>query len=29
MHRVDECVSLKDLRNLTKIYNNILLEYFK
>ncbi len=29
MHRVDECVSLKDLRQLTKIYNNILVEYFK
>ena len=29
MHRVDECVSLKDLKKLTKIYNNILVEYFK
>ena len=29
MHRVDECVSLKDLRDLTKIYNYILVEYFK
>ena len=29
MHRVDECVSLKDLRKLTKIYNDILIEYFK
>ena len=29
MHRVDECVSLTDLRKLTKIYNNILVEYFK
>ena len=29
MHRVDECVSLNDLRKLTKIYNNILVEYFK
>ena len=29
MHKVDECVSLKDLRNLTKIYKNILDEYFK
>jgi len=29
MHRVDECVSLKDLRNLTKIYQNILEDYFK
>ena len=29
MHRIDECVSLSDLRKLTKIYNNILVEYFK
>ena len=29
MHRVDECVSLTDLRKLTKIYNDILVEYFK
>ena len=29
MHRVDECVSLTDLKKLTKIYNNILVEYFK
>ena len=29
MHRIDECVSLKDLRMLTKIYNHILIEYFK
>ena len=29
MHRVDECVSLKDLKNLVKIYENILIEYFK
>ena len=29
MHRVDECVSLKDLKNLTKIYQNILEDYFK
>ena len=29
MHRVDECVSLSDLRKLTKIYNKILIEYFK
>ena len=29
MHRVDECVSLSDLRKLTKIYCNILIEYFK
>ena len=29
MHRVDECVSLSDLKKLTKIYNKILIEYFK
>ena len=29
MHRVDECVSLSDLKKLTKIYNHILIEYFK
>ncbi len=29
MHRVDEAVSLKDLKNLTKIYENILQNYFK
>ena len=29
MHRVDEAVSLKDLKNLTKIYENILQSYFK
>ena len=29
MHRVDECVSLHDLKKLTKIYQNILSEYFK
>ncbi len=29
MHRVDECVSLTDLRKLTQIYNDILVEYFK
>ncbi len=29
MHRVDECVSLKDLRSLTKIYYEILVKYFK
>ena len=28
MHRVDECVSLKDLKTLKKIYYNILLGYF-
>ena len=29
MHKVDECVSLSDLKKLTKIYNHILVEYFK
>jgi len=29
MHRVDESVSLLDLKKLTKIYKNILIEYFK
>ncbi len=29
MHRVDECVSISDLKKLTKIYQNILIEYFK
>jgi len=29
MHKVDEAVSLKDLKNLTKIYQNILQNYFK
>jgi succinyl-diaminopimelate desuccinylase len=29
MHRVDESVSLLDLKKLTKIYKNILFEYFK
>ena len=29
MHRVDECVSLSDLRKLTKIYNKFLVEFFK
>ena len=29
MHKVDEAVSLKDLENLTKIYLNILQNYFK
>ena len=28
MHKIDEAVSLKDLRNLTKIYNQILEEFF-
>ena len=29
MHKTDETVSLKDLKNLTKIYENILKNYFK
>ena len=29
MHKIDESVSLKDLKNLTKIYSNILQSYFK
>ncbi len=29
MHKIDESVSLKDLENLTKIYENILQKYFK
>jgi len=29
MHKVDEAVSLKDLKNLTKIYQNILQRYFR
>ena len=29
MHKVDECVSVSDLRKLTNIYKNILVEYFK
>ena len=29
MHRVDERVSLNDLKKLKKIYHNILIEYFK
>ena len=29
MHKVDEAVSLKDLKKLTKIYLNILQSYFK
>ena len=29
MHKIDEAVSLKDLKNLTKIYENILKNYFK
>ena len=29
MHKVDECVSLKDLKKLKNIYYNFLVEYFK
>jgi succinyl-diaminopimelate desuccinylase len=29
MHRIDESVSLSDLKKLTKIYHNILTNYFK
>ncbi len=29
MHKIDECVSVTDLKKLTKIYHNILVEYFK
>ena len=29
MHKVDECVSLVDLKKLKKIYYNFLVEYFK
>ena len=29
MHKVDECVSITDLKKLTNIYKNILVEYFK
>ena len=29
MHKVDECVSISDLKKLTIIYKNILTEYFK
>ncbi len=29
MHKIDECVSIKDLQKLTKIYHKILVEYFK
>tara|TARA_B110000971_G_scaffold187958_1_gene197460 strand:+ start:327 stop:1484 length:1158 start_codon:yes stop_codon:yes gene_type:complete len=28
MHKVDECVSVSDLKKLTKIYHNILIKYF-
>ena len=29
MHKIDECVSLTDLKKLTKIYQNILEDYFR
>ena len=29
MHKVDECVSITDLKKLTRIYHDILVEYFK
>ena len=29
MHKIDECVSLKDLSKLKKIYYNFLIEFFK
>jgi acetylornithine deacetylase/succinyl-diaminopimelate desuccinylase-like protein len=29
MHKVDECVSISDLRKLTSIYHDILVEYFR
>ena len=29
MHKIDECVSLSDLKKLTKIYQNILEGYFR
>ena len=29
MHKIDECVSLGDLKKLKKIYYNFLVEYFK
>ena len=29
MHKVDECVSISDLKKLTDIYKNILIEYFQ
>ena len=29
MHKVDECVSLADLKKLKRIYYNFLVEYFK
>jgi succinyl-diaminopimelate desuccinylase len=29
MHKVDEAVSVSDLKKLTHIYHNILINYFK
>ena len=29
MHKIDECVSISDLKKLTKIYHDILVEFFK
>ena len=29
MHKIDECVSVSDLKKLTRIYHDILVEYFK
>ena len=29
MHKIDECVSISDLKKLSDIYKNILVEYFK
>jgi len=29
MHKIDESVSVSDLKKLTKIYENILVSYFK
>ena len=29
MHKIDECVSIKDLKKLKMIYHDILEEYFK
>jgi len=29
MHKIDESVSISDLKKLTKIYENILVSYFK
>ncbi len=29
MHKIDECVSVSDLKKLTNIYKNILIEYFR